>query len=145
MSSASTARCEFSCRNVGRRPRGSLPVGPSTTSRSAISSSMISDTVLRCSPETRARSAREIGCCLRTRFRMRLRLICRGVRFEALCRSEGKYCRVMANLIRRFQHVRAESLKADLVYSMSKVLSAHILGKKLLKHEQTVRSQYAYG
>jgi hypothetical protein len=35
--------------------------------------------------ETRERSAREIGCLVRMRLKIRLRLILRGVLFEAVC------------------------------------------------------------
>lgn len=43
------------------------------------------ETVLRCKPETRARSARESGWRVRMRLKTRLRFICRGVLFDALC------------------------------------------------------------
>ena len=52
---------------VGRRPRGGRPVGPSTAQFSSINCSTISEMVLRCKPETRARSARETGWRLRIR------------------------------------------------------------------------------
>src|ERR1700677_1425113 len=84
MSSASTPRWLLTLRKGGRRPRGSRPIDPSTIQRSASSSSTISEMVLRCRPETRARSAREIGCLVRIWLKIRLRLICRGVLFEAL-------------------------------------------------------------
>ncbi len=41
--------------------------------------------VLRCCAEMGARSAREIRCRVRIKFKTRFRLICRGVLFEALC------------------------------------------------------------
>src|SRR4030088_2229511 len=96
MSSAITARWWFSSRNVGRRPRGGLPVEPSSIHLSLIKSSTISETVLRCRPETRARSARERGWRVRTRLKTRFLLIWRGVLFDALClrvnvnRDEGE-------------------------------------------------------
>ena len=54
----------------------------------------MSETVLRCSPETRARSAREIGCRVRIWLKMRLRLICRGILFEALSLLVKENCDV---------------------------------------------------
>ena len=47
-------------------PTRQAPVEPSRIHFSLIRSSTISETVLRCSPETRARSARESGCRVRT-------------------------------------------------------------------------------
>src|ERR1700756_1761985 len=85
MSSAITARWWFNSRKVGLRPRGSRPVEPSSIHLSLIRSSTISETVLRCRPETRARSARERGWRVRTRLKTRFRLIWRGVLFDALC------------------------------------------------------------
>ena len=41
--------------------------------------------MLRCSCEARARSAREIGCFVRIRLKIRFRLISRGILFDALC------------------------------------------------------------
>ena len=45
------ARSMFKWRKVGLRPRGRWPTAPSTTQRSAMSSSVIEETVLRCRPE----------------------------------------------------------------------------------------------
>src|ERR1035438_1384047 len=83
MSSASTPRFPLRFRNVGFLPRGISPVCPSTIQFSAMSSSTIRETVLRCRPEMRARSARETGCLMRMWLKMRLRLISRAMRFEA--------------------------------------------------------------
>lgn len=43
------------------------------------------ETVLRCKPETRARSARESGWRVRMRLKTKLRFIWRGVLLDALC------------------------------------------------------------
>ena len=72
---------------------------PSTIHRAARSSSTISDTVLRCSCEARARSARDIGCLVRIRLKIRFRLISRGILFDALC----LVCK-REPLRRRFRH-----------------------------------------
>ena len=85
MSTPMMARSSFSRRKVGRRPRGRRPVGPSRTQFSSISCSTISEIVLRCRPETRARSAREIGCRVRIRLRTIRRLISRTTSLEAPC------------------------------------------------------------
>ncbi len=53
----------------------------------------MTDTVLRCNPDTRARSARDIGCRRRMRLSNTLRLIARGVSLDATC--------VFVKLIRR--------------------------------------------
>src|SRR5215813_7622667 len=85
MSATRMARRSFSRRNVGRRPRGNRPVGPLITHFSSINCSVISETVLRCSPDTRARSAREIGWRCRIKFSTTLRLMSRAVSLEATC------------------------------------------------------------
>jgi hypothetical protein len=55
------ARSTFKWRNRGRRPRGARPMAPSVTQPSSINWSMIDETVLRCRPDLRARSALDIG------------------------------------------------------------------------------------
>jgi len=85
MSATRMPRRSFRRRYVGRRPRGSLPVGPYTTHFSRISCSVIKETVLRCKPDTRARSAREMGCRLRMRFSTTPRLMVLAVSLEATC------------------------------------------------------------
>jgi len=60
-----------------------------------MSCSVISDTVLRCRPETRANSAREMGCRRRIRFRMTPRLIARAVSLDATS--------VLVKLVRRIK------------------------------------------
>jgi len=84
MSKASTPRCPLRSRKVGFLPRGLSPIDPSMIQRSARSSSTMSETVLRCRPEARAKSAREIGRLVRIWLKMRFRLIWRAIRFDAL-------------------------------------------------------------
>src|ERR1700690_500451 len=50
-----------------------------------MSSSTISEIVLRCKPDTRARSAREMGWRVRIRFRTMRRLMSRTTSLEAAC------------------------------------------------------------
>ena len=76
-------RSSFKRRNVGRRPRGRRPVGPSNTHISSMSCSTIREIVLRCNPDTRAKSAREIGCLVRMRFRTMRRLMPRTTSLDA--------------------------------------------------------------
>src|ERR1700756_5545013 len=110
MSSAITARWWFNSRKVGLRPRGSRPVEPSSIHLSLIRSSTISETVLRCRPETRARSARDKGWRVRTRLKTRFRLIWRGVLFDALClrvnvnRDEGEVGMISLSGFKKSMH-----------------------------------------
>jgi hypothetical protein len=46
----------------------------------------MSETVLLCNPEARAKSAREMGCLVRIWLKMRFRLISRGTLLVALYR-----------------------------------------------------------
>ena len=83
MSTAMITRSSFRRRKVGRRPRGRRPVGPSSTQCSWINCSTIRETVLRCRPDTRARSAREMGWRVRMRFRTIRRLMSRTTSLDA--------------------------------------------------------------
>src|SRR5260221_796752 len=78
-------RSSFSRRKVGRRPRGSRPVGPSSTQCSSTSSSTMSEMVLRCMPDARAKSAREMGWRVRIKLRTILRLMSRTTSLDAVC------------------------------------------------------------
>ena len=80
-------RSSFKRRNVGRRPRGNLPVRPSSTQFSPISCSTIREIVLRCIPETLARSARDTGCRVRIRLSTIRRLISRMTSLDAVWAS----------------------------------------------------------
>src|SRR3954469_9124330 len=85
ISATRIARPQFNRKKEERRPLGNRPVGPLITHFSAISCSVIKDTVLRCNPETRARSAREMGCRWRIKFSTTLRLMSRAVSLDATC------------------------------------------------------------
>src|SRR5882762_8672443 len=74
-------------------------MGPSITHLSAINASMMSETVLRCRPERRARSAREIGWPVRIRFKTIRRLISRAVSFEAARSGLRLTCRTGTPII----------------------------------------------
>src|SRR6185437_15569655 len=82
-STASITMSSFSDSSVGRRPRGSRCVPPSTTHPSSISSSTIDDTVLGYSPDALASSTRATGCFARTSSRITSRLISRATSLEA--------------------------------------------------------------
>src|SRR5271157_330453 len=83
MSTPMMTRSSLRRRNVGRRPRGRRPVGPSMTQDSLINCSTIKEMVLRCKPQRRARSAREMGWRVRMRLRTMRRLISRTTSLDA--------------------------------------------------------------
>src|SRR5579864_2187282 len=77
-----------------------------------MSCSVMSETVLRCRPETRARSAREIGCRRRIKFRMTPRLMARAVSLDATS--------VFVKLVRRIKGCK-------LAWSQREILSLLIV------------------
>jgi len=68
---------------VGRRPRTTETAASSSTQPPSTSPSTINETVLRCSPLARARSARESGCRRRIRSKTIRWLMSRATSLEA--------------------------------------------------------------
>jgi hypothetical protein len=94
---------------------------------------VIAETVLRCMPERRARLAREIGCCLRIKFRTIRRLMSRAVSlratlklFKSILRTVKPRCLICSEheLYRKVLQVQQKNFRGFSNYSFAIVCAA---------------------
>jgi hypothetical protein len=137
ISTPTITRSSFRRRKVGLRPRGRRPVGPSITQDSAMSCSTIREMVLRCKPQRRERSAREMGCRVRIRFRTMRRLISRTTSLDAPCIRFGSITFIPAGIA----SVRCESVSVP----QRQAEQNYEAGSKLARPRASLRSRLISG